>query len=819
MEVIMSGQGGLFASIKPPMLYKLDEASPTPIKSYNFGLAFSGCTDVQRIRVETLAQARQACEFEWACDRLLRSVLFLLDQDEALEDRIEFADCAEELISEHKLPLEKFLIARLSINPMPAVADLGILEQIRSSSPRTVAIVEEIIRDQKIIAQVSEALRLALQNVLEDVDQRQSLLNRLMGVGAPRGIVEAIRANANIDMFVLKLIAQFRQVDGAREVIEAWTASMRTRRKVFLPLLPDTSEEDHDLDDLSSGVGGRRAFEQTMKQLAAIVVRLKERDLEGARRFAEALVQSQRISSGPEHIGKSLSNLAQQAKELGVPELQIEWAEKAVAENSADPISFSHLIDALISAFRFNEAEVAIRSMESLGASLAGANARARLLRATGKFEEARATFLKAAADHPYDETVFHSLQGAAEVLRDMNRYEEALEEYQKLTESYPLEGALWAGRASVLMDLGRFDDAITTFNISEKRGSGSVPLNGRASAYKRRGDLTQALKLYNDVVREFPHDPVALCGRAEVYKDQGNLERALADFRAAALCSPYIPGPVVGVVEVLKELRRFGEASALLEDAIARYPLHAGIASLRADLLARRSALAEALAAYDQLISQFPFHTHARKKRADVLRRMGQREAALQVYDSIIIGTPHYGAAKLAKISLLIELGRCDEAMELFPVGPPRTENDWRFYFLRALAFDALGGAKKSEPHFRHGAFKAPFARQRRLFAAAWGRTKLIKNEFATSLKVIHAIPGEVSNVILLHALAGAGDKKRAKSTYDEIVSTESSATIIELSRAIVARFSIVDGVRSDKSREWILESERTELLLEVAA
>ncbi|WP_374725679.1 tetratricopeptide repeat protein [Tardiphaga robiniae] len=87
------------------------------------------------------------------------------------------------------------------------------------------------------------------------------------------------------------------------------------------------------------------------------------------------------------------------------------------------------------------------------------ANARARVFRFTGKFAEAREAFLQAAQDHPYDETIVYSLQGAAEALRDMHRYEDALAEYQQLTESYPLEGHLWAGRASVLMDLGRFED------------------------------------------------------------------------------------------------------------------------------------------------------------------------------------------------------------------------------------------------------------------------------------------------------------------------------------------------------------------------
>ncbi|GAA0000880.1 hypothetical protein BRDID11002_08800 [Bradyrhizobium diazoefficiens] len=162
---------------------------------------------------------------------------------------------------------------------------------------------------------------------------------------------------------------------------------------------------------------------------------------------------------------------------------------------------------------------------------------------------EARAAYRAAAQAHMDEPAVVHSLAGAAEILRDMNRYEEALAEYTELTETYPLEGTIWCGRASVLMDLGRFDEAISTFRISETHGSALIPKNGTATAYKRRGEFTKALKLFNEVAKEFPNDPVALCGRAEIYRDQGNFEAALDDYRRARDRSPFNPTPIIGVV------------------------------------------------------------------------------------------------------------------------------------------------------------------------------------------------------------------------------------------------------------------------------
>jgi len=817
MDVIISGQAGIFASLKPAFLYRLDDDLPVPVKSHNIGLAFGGCSDVQRMVVGSLKEARRVCQVEWANDRTLRSVLSFLDRNEERVDRLDFAECAEELFAEYST--DDFILARLFNAPLPEQADLSLVDEIRTQCPRTAAIIDVVAADQAIIRTVAGALHEAIKRTLNDADERRTVEDAITKVGASRRIVELLKAKSSIDFFVLQLIAQFRQLSGAREVIELWTDQMRSKKKID----PVHTSEEADYGSLhiteGVGIGRRRAFEQAMKQQAAIVEKLKARDLDGARRYARDLLQSQRLTSAPEHIGKSLSNLSHQAKELGVPELQIEWAEMAVAENAADPLTFSHLADALISAFRFNEAEKAISSIESLGATLSAANARARILRMAGKFSDAREVFLQAATDHPYDETVTYSLQGAAECLRDMNRYEEALAEYEQLTENHPLEGSMWAGRASTLMDLGRFDEAIKIFGISEsKTASGRVPRNGKASAYKRRGDLFEALKLYNEIVREFPHDPVALCGRAEVYRDQGRLDLALEDFRVAVSCSPFTPGPLIGLIETLKDLRQFDEAACLLDEAMTQFSLHAGIASLRADLLARLSKLPEALAAYDQLVLDFPFHTHARKRRADVLRRMGKQEDALKEYEAIEAEVPHYQFAKLAKLSLLIELGRSEEAIEQFSSAAPKSELEWRFYFLRASAVDAMDGAKKSDHLFRNG-MRAPFAKQRRVFKAALGRVRLIRQQASESLKIIDAAAGEVSNVVWLHALAASGRKERAKRTFNEIVSTETSATIIELSREIAARFKLVEGIPQLKSREWIFEAERRELLLEIAA
>jgi hypothetical protein len=198
-------------------------------------------------------------------------------------------------------------------------------------------------------------------------------------------------------------------------------------------------------------------------------------------------------------------------------------------------------------------------------------------------------------------------------------------------------------------------------------------------------------------------------------------------------------------------------------------------------------------------------------------LRRIGRIDEALSEYDAIARANPHFSYAKLARLSLLIELRRFDEVLPELPASQPKSEVEWRFYFLKAVALDAVSDGKKADALLRVGLQRAPFARQRRLFSAALARKRLLRNQLSRSLEVITAEKGEISNVIWLHALAASGRKARAKSTYNEIIANETNPAIIELSSEIASRYNII-ALPSTKTREWIFQAEQRELLLEAA-
>ncbi len=817
MDVLLSGQAGAVALLGRSI--ELRPIGTAPIRNFsagNIGLAFAGCTDVQRRQAKSTDDADVLAREAWAKDRALRLFLLLIDPTEPTEALGEYCECLEDLFQTQSVDL--FVRRSLYVNQLPVPFEVKRVKAVVVKYQRVSSIFEALLKDQTAISRVRKAFDAVPLEAFRDEAARRNFVDEVSALGVFFDLVQLLDTGGqNLEFFILQLLGQLRHFDNSRAIVDSWTAGMRSERKK-LPAITREAPDAVLIDEpIPSGQDRRRAFENAMHQQSAIISRLKERDLIGARRYAEELIERQKRTSSSEHIGMSLSNLSHKAKELGVPELQLEWAEKATEANPADPLTFAHLADALIGASRIGEASVVFDKMESLGAKLSAETGRARILRASGRLAEARDHYVAAAKSFSDDPSVWHALIGAAEVLRDMGRYDEALAEYKSLTEQVPFESAAWAGLASVLMDLGNFDDAIKYFGIAATHSGGVVAANGRATAYKLSGNFPSALRLYDEALREFPNEAALLCGRAEVLRARGDLLEALDAYDLAIERAPYLPIPLNGKAEVLKELQRYSEAADVLRNAIILFPYDQATVSGYAGLLKSRGRYDEALTQYDEIVRRFPHDTYSQTSRADILRRMRLWEELLTAYNDILRSRPHFERARAAKAALLIQMGNLAEAEELLPEEQPKSQEQWNRYLLRAFLLDARGHHFTGRNLLRSGIRNVPFAKQRRLFRAALARLELVAGHASAAVKIIEATPGSITNVIRFHALAASGRLVSARETFEQIDRVEGEATFKELSFEIARRFKVIEGSPA-RSRDWIFETEGEGLLLEAA-
>jgi tetratricopeptide (TPR) repeat protein len=237
----------------------------------------------------------------------------------------------------------------------------------------------------------------------------------------------------------------------------------------------------------------------------------------------------------------------------------------------------------------------------------------------------------------------------------------------------------------------------MTETSPRETRASIEITL-GRALGAHRAGNLTEAERLYLQVLagddRNF--DALHLLGLlhsgrgnlqaadrliraalnviadcAEAHYNYGNVKLALRQFEEA--CASYAQAIALkpnyadafcnrGIA--LFELRRFEEACASYDAAIAASPGHFLAHSNRGNALFELKRFHEALASHDHALAINPDHVEAYSNRGKALMQLGDDSAALASYEKMAALRPRSADAHFNCAIALNALGRGEEAV-----------------------------------------------------------------------------------------------------------------------------------------------------------
>ena len=812
----MSGQAAVAVTMDAPRyLYALD-CDPVPAAANGDAWrVFDGCLDVQEIKVEKDG-VLPALERAWALDRCLRLFMFLIDPQEPEEFLPEYAECVEELLTQ--LSCEEDILPRLSNTPFPLIIEIKRIREAAARAPKVLVLFERVLNLQGHIRRVHGAFESLSDGFFDSEIARQRFYNALQAEGAFGELAMTLEQGADISFLKLKL-AHNHLPD--REAVSQWTAMLQsgTARRKGRVYEEEADVDDHDWEVQSDAKRqpSHQTYQYVRTQQVEIVQHIKLRELDKARARTSELVEKQRPNSTTEQIAKTLSLLSQEAKQQDVPELQLEWAKQATFENPADPKTYGHLSDALIILGRFTEAEEALSSAERVGGRLFAEGGRARILRALGRFEEARSKYISAAQEFNDFPEVEYAWMGAADTLRDMGHVDEAIAEYRELTNRWPLNIHLWGGYAYALLDAGRIDEAITTFGKSAAQGPNKIASNGRAHALRQSGRLSEAMSIYDQVIENYPNDQFALCGRAEILRLKGQYQLALAAYDLAAVRSPYISAPLLGRAAALSDVGSTEEALRLYEDIQARFPNEPGAGLEMIRLLRRKGDLDQALRHADDLIVRMPHLVAAKIARAQILQSFGQFDAALTALDVVTSQYPFNATAVSVKANLLIAMGRMGDAERLLPYGTPKTQAEWSRFMLRVLIVQDRNGLGAASAQLEWAISKCPFFAQRRSLRNTLTSLELRRRRWREARRVVESAPAEVSDVIALHAFAASNRPGHARRIFERIQATETSATVISLAEEIAKRTQLIDG-EPHHTLDWIAHSERILILAEAA-
>jgi tetratricopeptide (TPR) repeat protein len=815
VDAVFSGQAGTLAFIEGSELrvhHVSGIDSEITIAREDASYLFQGCNDTVLLRGVQQEFALAQLTTAWEADRALRLMLLSVDPEEGLELRIEAADCLESLLSKEESKL--FIENQLYSHRLPRETDLKFFTTT-SKWPIAAKLIDRVVRQQATIIEVRKAwdelpIELFDNGNIGKVDFEENAIRK----GAFRILASFIGLpNDDPNLVILNCHQALSSLPNARTVVSEWTQSFKRPRSKRI-IVPEGAEEIVGETE-QINISSHDAYERAIQQQQAIIDKMRSGSQGLARTYAEELVQFQLKRGGPEYAAKSLCNLAQQAKHLSLYSLQLEWAQRAADVCPSDAWAHGQAADALIQFSRLDEALKELDLTESWGDRQFAVTGRARVLRHQGRLDEALTAFRSARVEFSGHEEERFTWTGSAETLRDMWKFEDALREYDQAIQRFPDELQFRCGRAAVLSDLGRLDEALEAYDAPELHDD-LIALNGKASVFKELGRFQEALTVVSRTVEIYPTDPIARCIHADILRSKGDLIGALQIYSNVKADYPTISAAYSGYAEVLRDMRKLPAAIAAYEVAIERFSYDVRLANGYANIRKVNYELEESLRLYEKNVRQFPYDLISKSGRADLLKRLGHFDDAITAYDAIIKIWPSYEPAKNGKAAILVLRGEMSQAISLLPTGFPATRNEWIAYHIRGMILLQRNQLDAAIRFFGEGGRATPFAREKRYFDGALSVARMRKGQFKEAAISLRDTGGGLSRVLRFHAYAGMGNRELAVGYYDELV-IRCPTQLLDLKEAIAGRFGITSPM-SHHNDNWIFRRESEALLLEAA-
>lgn len=716
MKAILSGQTAIAVCIEGENLHSISLDSPESWiaqQKWELPHLFADATDILQLENVSRSEVIDKLKLQWTQDRSLQLILILLDHEEEPQTRLEAAECLDDFLKQGEV--RKYVENHLYSSPLPPTADLNGAIQL-SADPSLEHVAEflsTLQSDQEEISKRFAAWEALPISLFGNPTSKQEFYYEAVRHGAFRLFVTE-RQKKNLAVIQLLSHPHFRGSSKARTIFQIWAAP-------FKESVTNIEFESQEIDNGADTTYKKRfissfdIFQQVDKQKEAIKKLLREGKQELALRFTKELIVKQRRDSEPKHIAKSLCDLAQFAKGLGSPELQLEFVLKAIAEAPDDSWSRATLGDAYRSLGEFQKAQDEYRTAGVLG-------------------------------------DVRMALIGRAEVLKDLGQLDEALQIFEQCTQEFPDDRISRNGRAAALAHYGKFQQALDAYDeILQEVPYDVVTVSGRAQVLRDMGRLGEAFNEFSELAKSYPEEMIPQHARAEVLRESGELENAEIAFANLVKRFPLAADARTGYAKILRDLGRFTEALNEFKKIITEFPLNPLAYIGVAETYRKIGSLPEALKAYELVMDRFPRFATARNGKASVLAAMGDYPTALRILPTNLPATQSEWVAYHIRGMAQMRSGKLEKAEGIFEWGVREKENPWvpqRAYFKTALA--SLRVQQRRYPEV-----------------------------FPLVQEIIHPSIEPIARALIMHASGELGDTPRFNQSYESIRNTSAPVVI----------------------------------------
>jgi tetratricopeptide (TPR) repeat protein len=560
-------------------------------------------------------------------------------------------------------------------------------------------------------------------------------------------------------------------------------------------------------------------------QIAWIKDKIASGDLKNAEKEILSIIRNQDIRSDPEHLCKSLCDIAEYYQKNNMIEMSDLIAGKAIDLNPDDSVPHNIIAE----NFRAkNKLEDAINKYGYIINTFNGVVAhrgKAETLRQMGKLPEALKVYNEIVLVFGIDVI---TLSGKAETLRQMGRLSEALECYNETIQAFSKEviprtakaetlrqmGRLLealecynetilefsndvfahTGKAETLRQMGRLPDALECYNETIRAFNNSVFAHtGKAETLRQMGRLPEALESYNETIGAFSNDVVARAGKAETLRQMGRLTEALEWYDEIIQSFSNNVVARSGKAETLRQMGKLSEALECYNETIQAFSNNVVACCGKAETLRQMGKLLQALDCYNETIQAFGNDVIARNGKAETLKEMGKLDEALSYYDETCVLFPSNEYAKIGRLALLMQMGKdLTEVEKLTNIKKPVSHNDWVLYHIHCMLLLKLN-RENAIGKLKYGVDNDPNYKSKLYFKSALSYAYIKRQRYGEAIAQLKQIEAKqpVHELLITHALAADKNIIESKKHFNNITNSPVKK-IKEASKYISDRYHI---------------------------
>lgn len=551
----------------------LDRANCITLQHDELPAFFMHAWDVQMVECGSDTEIRSKIEESWKCDRTLRLALIALDVAHESDFRREAASYVEDLICDPSCA--EFLKYHLYARPLPSEFDPEAVSEFLSEGGTSSLedLFDALVAHQDAIRNCVDAWGELPDEIFEDENEKEEFHARIVRTGAFYKFATASGGDNDALFRILADPAIASKPAKARKIVNLWAD--RYKEKPFVrPVHFEDETESGFHFPVTSGrhKSNYEVFQRVRKCKSQIRAELTAGNFERADELVEQLVEGQRKSSSPEHVAKSLCDLAMFCRQVGDVDRFLLYSHRATQEAPSDGWAYVQVGNAHIAKLEFSRAMEAFEKAYAFGEERASMLGRVEALKYLGQKELAIETLDECIRRFPNDPVAQNS---SASLLAYFGRLTESLAAYDDLAQS-PFAGAyVFGGRASVLADLCRFEEAIhdQDLAITFTELNDVIPYCAKADILREYGRFEEALAVLDLPPRNVNTRLQLEMARARVFRDSGNLRRSEDILASIGGDYPRDVNVKMAVAELHRKRGDFSGALTLLQDIEESFP------------------------------------------------------------------------------------------------------------------------------------------------------------------------------------------------------------------------------------------------------